>query len=205
MNKKLDLKKKYKKYFYPDIVPEIIDIEPLQYLSIKGSGAPECSEFSKATSTLYSTMYRIRFEKKNANMDFVVPPLEGLWWSEDIRNFIDNTRDKWKWKLMIMTPNSVVLDDLRKALIQLEKKKKRTDLHDNLKLETISENTVVQVMHRGPFSEEGNTISNMHSFAVKLGYEIVGKHHEIYLSDFRRTDPKKLKTVLRQPIRLTHI
>ena len=201
MNKKLDLKKEYKRYFYPDIVPEIINIEPLQYLSLEGLGSPDSDEFSNAISILYSTMYTIKFEKKNENMDFVVPPLEGLWWSEDISNFIDNTRDKWKWNLMIMTPKYVVLDDLTKALTKLEEKKKKTDLHERLKIETISENTVVQVMHRGAFSEEGPIIRNMHSFAENLGYEIVGKHHEIYLSDFRRTDPKKLRTVLRQPIR----
>ena len=201
MNKKLDLKKEYKRYFYPDIVPEIINIESLQYLSLEGLGSPDSDEFSNAISTLYSTMYTIKFEKKNENMDFVVPPLEGLWWSENISNFIDNTRDKWKWNLMIMTPKYVVLDDLTKALIKLEEKKKKTDLHESLKIETISENTVVQVMHRGAFSEEGPIIRNMHSFAENLGYEIVGKHHEIYLSDFRRTDPKKLRTVLRQPIR----
>ncbi|MDE0012035.1 MAG: GyrI-like domain-containing protein [Candidatus Poribacteria bacterium] len=202
MNNKLDLKKEYKRYFYPDIVPEIFRLEPFRYLLIEGSGSPDSKEFSESCSTLFSAMYTIKFQKKNENMDFIVPPLEGLWWSENISDFANNIRDNWQWLLMIMLPEYIVLTDLKEALIELKKKNKKTNLHEKLRIEKLSEDVVVQVMYEGPFSGEGDTIRNMHSFAETLGYELIGKHHEIYLSDFRRTDPQKLKTVLRQPIKL---
>ena len=132
--------------------------------------------------------------------DFVVPPLEALWWADDMRVFHENARDEWQWTMMIMQPEHIASDDLDDALAELTKKNKRTPAHDRLSLETLEEGRAVQVMHIGPYSEEGPVIAAMHAYAVSEGCRLINKHHEIYLSDPRRTAPEKLQTVLRQPV-----
>ena len=200
MPDKLDLKKKHKTLFAPKNIPQIVEIPPLSYLMIDGEGAPESTAFGDAISALYSTAYAIKFACKARKGDFVVPPLEALWWADDMAAFVAGQRDQWRWTAVIMQPDFVDQDDLAAAHATLLKKKKRTPDHDRLRLATLEEGTVVQVMHLGPFSEEGPVIADMHAFAEAEGYRLTGKHHEIYLSDLRRTPPEKLKTVLRQPL-----
>ena len=168
---------------------------------IDGKGAPESQEFQDVLAALYSMSYTVKFMLKSAGRtDFVVPPLEALWWAEDVDAFHENKRDEWQWTMMIMQPEQVMPSDLAPALDQLEGKNKRSQSHDRLRLATLEEGRAVQVMHVGPYSEEAPTIAEMHTFAESAGYKLVGKHHEIYLSDPRRTAPEKLRTVLRQPV-----
>ena len=168
---------------------------------IDGKGSPESQQFQDALAALYSTAYTVKFTLKSAGRtDFVVPPLEALWWAEDVRAFHENDRDEWQWTMMIMQPDQVTPSDIVRALDQLAEKNKRSPAHDRLRLATLEEGRAVQVMHVGPYSEEAPTIAALHAFAESAGYRLVGKHHEIYLSDPRRTAPERLRTVLRHPV-----
>jgi hypothetical protein len=114
--------------------------------------------------------------------------------------FVAGARDDWRWTVMIMQPDFVSDVDLAETMAALTTKKKKVPIHDQLRLATLEEGKVVQVMHFRPYSEEGPVIANMHAFAQSEGFGLAGKHHEIYLSDMRRTAPEKLRTVLRQPV-----
>ena len=198
---KINLKKELKPLFSPKKTPHLVDVPPLQYLMIDGDGAPESQTFREALGALYSTAYTLKFMLKSANRtDFVVPPLEALWWADDLRVFHENARDEWQWTIMIMQPWYISADGLVGAVAELTKKNKRTPAHDGLSLETLEEGRAVQVMHIGPYSEEGPVIATMHAYAMAEGCKLISKHHEIYLCDPRRTAPEKLKTVLRPPV-----
>jgi hypothetical protein len=198
---KIDFKKRYKSLFAPKKKPHFVDVPPFHYLMIDGKGAPESQLFQDALAALYSMAYTVKFMLKSAGRtDFVVPPLETLWWAEDVRAFHENDRDEWQWTMMIMQPDQVTPSDLDRGLDQLEEKNKRSPAHDRLRLATLEEGRAVQVMHVGPYSEEEPTIAAMHTFTESAGYKLVGKHHEIYLSDPRRSAPEKLRTVLRHPV-----
>src|SRR5690606_27974090 len=132
-------------------------------------------------------------------IDYSVMPLEGLWWADDLAAFAENHRSSWKWTMMIMQPD-VVPDELIEAAIDSVRRKKQLPGLDKLRLETFSEGRCAQVLHVGPFTEEGPTIDRLHAYILaKAG--LAGKHHEIYLTDVRRADPKKWKTIIRQPMR----
>ena len=201
MSDKIDLKKKYKTLFAPKKLPQIVDVPPLPYLMIDGEGAPESPAFAEAVAALYPAAYTLKFHCKTTGKgDFTVGPLEALWWADDMTSFVAGARGDWRWTVMIMQPDFVSNDDLTATMAALEKKKKKAAIHDHLRLATLKEGKVVQVLHLGPYSEEGPIIANMHAFAQDQGFGLAGKHHEIYLSDVRRTSPEKLKTVLRQPV-----
>ena len=201
MTMKIDLKKQYKHLFAPKTTPQFVEVPPLQYLMIDGQGAPEGQAFQEGLQALYSTAYSLKFMLKSAGRpDFVVAPLEAQWCGDDPSVFTENRRAEWQWTLMIMQPEQVNADDLAAALDALAKKRKRIASHDRLRLSTLEEGRAVQVLHIGPYSEEGPTIASLHSYAESKGYELVGKHHEVYLSDPRRAAPERLKTVLRQPV-----
>jgi hypothetical protein len=131
--------------------------------------------------------------------DWVVPPLEGLWWSDDTGDFLAGNKDAWEWTLMIMQPEFVTEEMLTKAVEELKAKKKTAGL-DLVRLDTFNEGLSAQVLHIGPYAAEGLTIARLHAFIKDKGYEIRGKHHEIYLSDPQRTEPEKIKTIIRQPV-----
>ena len=123
---KIDLKKELKPLFSPRKTPHLVDVPPLQYLMIDGDGAPESQTFEEALGALYSTAYTLKFMLKSASRtDFVVPPLEALWWADDLRVFHENARDEWKWTMMIMQPEHIASDDLDDALAELTKKNKQ--------------------------------------------------------------------------------
>lgn len=198
---KTDLKKELKYLFAPGRAPRIVDVPPLRYLMIDGKGAPEGQAFQAAVESLYSAAYTLKFMlKAGRRQDFVVPPLEALWWADDMRAFDDNRREEWQWTVMIMQPDAVTSADLTAALSELKGKKKRTPVHDRLRLAALEEGRAVQIMHIRPYGEEGPVIAALHAFAEAQGYGLRARHHEIYLSDPRRTAPEKLKTVLRQPL-----
>jgi len=190
---------------------DILEVPPLPYLMIDGKGDPNsCVAFGKSIAALYSLSYTLKFHSKlELGKDYVVPPLEGLWWAEDMGAFTAGEKDQWQWTLMIRQPDWIQVDTVEqardKAAQKIEKKKDAgTDLETIQKIEfsKLEEGTCVQVLHIGPYDDEGQILEVLHNeFIPQNNYRMVGKHHEIYLNDPRKTAPEKLKTLLRQPIR----
>jgi len=197
---KIDLKKKYKSAFTGKKQAQIIEIPPMKYVTFSGKGNPNTSlEFENAMGVLYGMAYTLKFAWKAKDRDFVVAPLEGQWWADDMQDFVEGNKDNWMWKVMIALPEYVGEEDFQAAKEALEKKKNPAML-ERAGLETIEDGLAVQVLYVGPYSEEAATISAMHHFAEEQGYRLRGKHREIYLSNPQRTDPDKLKTIIRHPL-----
>lgn len=180
-----------------------IDIEPRQYLMIDGHGDPNSSpEFQSAIEALYPLAYKLKFFSKNElDRNYVVPPLEGLWWAEDMSAFT-SARDKsrWDFTLMLFVPDWLSSDNVDQAAEAVAKKKPSDRLGD-VRLEILAEGTCVQTLHIGSFDAEAPVLAHMHDEVIPgLGFAMTGKHHEIYFSDFRKVAPEKLRTVLRQPV-----
>jgi len=202
---KIDFKKELKHLYRPS--PKefvVVDVPPMNFLMTDGHGDPNTvQEYQDAVEALYAVSYKLKFtSKKELGKDYVVPPLEGLWWAEDMEAFTA-ARDKsaWDWTMMIMQPEWITQEMVEEAVKQVEKKKGLPAL-SKLRLETYYEGLAVQILHIGSYDDEGPTIAQMHhQFMPENGYEPAGKHHEIYLSDPRKVAPEKLKTVLRQPVR----
>jgi len=200
---KIDLKKDLKHLYRPSAKEIVqVDVPPLRYLMIDGEGDPNTSpEYAQAIETLFSVSYTAKFMLKKGlqGIDYAVMPLEGLWWADDMNAFVTNDKEKWKWTAMIMQP-SFVTDVVIEAAIDEVRRKKKLPGIDKLRLEIFSEGVCAQTMHVGPFSEEGPTIARLHEF-IDARTGRTGKHHEIYLSDIRRADPKTWKTIIRQPMK----
>jgi hypothetical protein len=201
---KLDLKKELKHLYQPSAKKvAVVDVPEMNFLMIDGRGDPNTAqEYQEALEALYAVSYALKFmiKKRDPQMDYVVPPLEGLWWAEDMDAFTMGTKDDWEWTAMILQPEAVTRELVDEALQEVAQKKDLPAL-PRIRFESYHEGLAVQIMHIGPYSEEGPTIEKLHAFAQEDGYELRGKHHEIYLSDPRRTAPDKLKTVIRQPVR----
>lgn len=200
---KVDFKKELKEFYRPSAKkPVKVDVPSMNFLMIDGSGDPNTSqEYQEALEALYSVSYTLKFMLKKAEiMNYVVMPLEGLWWLEGEKEFDITRKDDWKWTSMIMQPSQVNSNHIAES-IELSIEKKDNPALSNLRFTDYHEGLSVQIMHIGPWSEEAPTIEKIHSFIKEQGCTISGKHHEIYLSDPRRTKPEKLKTVIRQPMR----
>lgn len=203
---KLDFKKELKRFYNPSAKqPEIVEVPEFQFLMIDGVDArPESEGFQQAIQALFSVSYKTKFAiKKAKNIDYGVMPLEGLWWADDMDDFLNGNKAKWKWTLMILQPDFVTQHDITES-IQAARKKEPTEALNRLRLTHFKEGLAAQIMHIGPFSEEHDNIMKLHDLIKSQGGHFDGqahvyKHHEIYLSDFRKTAPEKLKTVLRQP------
>lgn len=192
---KIDLKKSLKRLYKPlskDVT--IVDVPPMNFLMIDGQGNPNTSrEFSDAVETLFSLAFNIKFAlKKSSGFDYVVPPLEGLWWSDDMSDFHARNKDNWKWTLMIMQPPQVTAGDVASSMETVAKKKNPPAL-EKIRFGEFDEGLSAQMMHIGSFDTEADNIETIHRHIVDNGYANRGKHHEIYLSDFRKTAPEKLK------------
>lgn len=202
---KIDFKKELKHLYQPASKKfEVVDVPSMNFLMIDGQGDPNTAqEYQDALEALYPVAYKLKFISKKALVkDYVVPPLEGLWWAEDMEQFTTGgDKNAWQWTMMIMQPEWVTQEMFENALDQVKKTKNPTAL-SKLRLERYHEGLVVQIMHIGSYDNEGPTLGRMHhEFIPGHGYEMNGKHHEIYLSDPRKVAPEKLKTVLRQPVR----
>ncbi len=200
--KKLDLKKEMRELWNPPKEPVLVKVPPLNFLMIDGKGDPNTSvEYRDAIQALYAVAYTIKFtlKKSKRGVDYTVPPLEGLWWMEDMALFSGENKDDWLWTAMIMQPPAVRPALVEQAVEEAGRKKELPALA-RLRLECFEEGFAAQIMHIGPFSAEKPTIEKLHAFIAEQGYVRSGKHHEIYLSDFRRAAPDKLKTVVRQPV-----
>ena len=198
---KVDFKRELACYSAKRDAPELVDVPDLQYLMIDGHGDPNTPVYEAAVSALYPVAYALKSRsKKDLGRDYVVMPLEGLWWADDMASFTA-ARDKsrWHWTLMIMIPDWVtrpMYEDAVEAVRQ-----KRPERLGDLRLEVLSEGRCVQALHVGSYDDETDLLRRIHEeFVPEHGLRMTGKHHEIYLSDPRRTDPAKLRTILRQPV-----
>jgi len=201
---KVDFKKEYKELYAPPKKFVVVDVPEMQFLMVDGHGDPNLAqEYQDAVEALYAMAYKLMFMSKKAlGKDYIVPPLEGLWWADDMATF-SAARDKsqWDWAMLIMTPDWITPEMFAEAIQQARRGKNPAAL-DKVRLDSYYEGTSVQIMHIGSYDDEGPTLAKMHTeFIPENGYVENGKHHEIYLNDPRRVAPEKLKTVLRQPVK----
>ena len=207
-----DFKKEYKEFYMPKNSPGIVMVPSMNYIAVRGTGDPnqEDGEYKQAIGLLYGIAFTIKMSRKGDHriegyFDYVVPPLEGFWYMEGMNGIDYAHKENFHWISVIRLPDFVSEDDLRWAVNEATQKKKL----DFSKVEFLSveEGLCVQCMHIGPYDDEPATVTMMHEFMKKQGYEldITDKrlHHEIYLSDARKVAPDKLKTVIRHPIRKT--
>ena len=198
---KIDLYKLHKDEYIKPKTPTLIKIHSAQYLSITGKGEPGGKAFVEKVGALYGVAYTIKMRSKAAGQDYVVAKLEGLWWgSKKKHNFIDEPRETWNWKLLIRTPEFVTKKNISEAVDVLISKGKDETVRE-VTLEKINEGQCVQVLYIGGYDQETDTINAMTQYAVEKGLIPNGYHHEIYLSDPNKTDPSKLRTILRQPVK----
>lgn len=202
MHDKIDVKKTIDAYRARQGEFAIVDVPELQYLKVDGQGDPNTSPaFSEAIESLYPAAYTLKFaSKRELGRDYVVPPLEGLWWADDMSAFTTAPdRSRWRWTLMIMTPDWITRA-MFDAAVEKVRAKGAPRLSD-VRLETLVEGRCVQTLHVGPFSAEAEVLERMHDeFIPQHGLALSGTHHEIYFSDFRTVAPEKLRTLLRQPV-----
>lgn len=197
---KLDLIKVYKSYYKTGTKPELVTFDEIPYLTIKGKGAPAGTEFVNKVQVLYPMAYGLKKYYKEKGMDFGVPKLEGLWWVEDDKPALEVPQEEWRWKLMIRMPD-FVKEEVFLSIQPEVAEKKKNKLISEIKFEKILEGQCVQMMHVGPYSTEPETISAILNFLDENGLIINGLHHEIYLSDPRKTAPEKMKTIVRYPVK----
>lgn len=200
--KKTDFKKTLASYQGRRGVLSQLEVPPMRYLMIDGHGDPNTKEFGERIETLFSVAFPLKFTSKNElGRDYVVPPLEGQWWADDLEYFTSR-RDKsrWSWTLMIMTPEWLSADDVA-AVVAKSRVKKPSLRFDDVRLEQLDEGPCVQTLHVGAFDDEGSVLAQIHDeYLPAHGLRPTGKHHEIYLSDFRKVAPESQRTLLRQPV-----
>lgn len=204
-----DYKKEYKEFYMPQKKPAIIEISPMNYIAVRGKGNPndENGEYKQAISLLYGIAYTIKMSYKGNHkidgyFEYVVPPLEGFWWQDGVKGVDYSNKDTFNWISVIRLPDFVTKEDFGWAVNEAQIKKK-TDF-SKVEFMIYNEGLCVQCMHIGSFDDEPATIQAMDNYALENGYELDFSqrlHHEIYLSDPRKCDINKMKTVLRHPIK----
>ena len=210
MSNVIDYKKEYKDLYLPKSEPMIIDVPEMQFVAVEGVGNPndENGEYQKAIEVLYGIQYTIKMSKKgnyipDGYFDYVVPPLEGFWWLENSNDFSIGNKSLYNWISLIRLPEYVDENVFEWACIEVSKKKK-IDV-SKAKYLKIKESLCVQCMHTGAYDDEPKTLKLMNEFISKNGLQSdisdTRRHHEIYLSDPRKTEISKLKTVLRIPVK----
>lgn len=200
---KLDLKKLRRELFAaPRDRFVTVEVPPLSYLMVDGHGDPNTSAaYRAAVESLYATAYAIKFACKAGGRDFVVAPLEGLWSAPDPESFTARRKDEWDWTMMIMVPDYVDEQLFEAGRTKAEGKLGKLPL--SLRLDTLHEGLCLQTLHVGSYDEEGPLLARLHHEIMPAsGYDFAGAHHEVYLGDPRKTPAEKLKTLLRQPVRL---
>ncbi len=197
----IDLKKALSKVYNP---PKgkftLVDVPDMQFLMIDGHGDPNTSaDYQDVVQALYGLAFTLKFALKKKGVEFTVMPLEGLWWIPNMADFLQAPKSDWDWTMMMVLPDEVTPADVEAAREELTRKKNPAAL-PRIRLERFAEGLAVQIMYLGAYADEGPTIAAMHQFIHDSGYELRGKHHEIYMGDPRRTAPEKLKTIIRQPV-----
>lgn len=200
---KRDIKKELRELYAPSSgTVRRVHVPTLRFLKVDGQGDPDtASAYQEAVEALFALSYALKFRAKKPPLDinYGVMPLEGLWWAEDMSAFSAGERADWQWTMMIMQPDFIDGEFIEETRAAVAAKKNLPGL-DRIRLESLTEGLSAQTLHVGPFSTEGPTIERVHRFIEESGRKPVGKHHEIYLSDIRRADPSKWKTVIRQPM-----
>ncbi len=200
----IDLKKTLKTLYAPSARDfALVDVPPLNFLMIDGAGDPNSAPaYSEAVEALYALAYALKFQsKREQGRDYSVMPLEGLWWSDDMATFSVERKGDWRWTMMILQPDWITAEQVAAMRAETERKKGLPAL-SRIRFEQYHEGLSFQILHIGSYADEAPTLYRLHHEVMPAqGYEFAGNHHEIYLSDPRRTDPAKLKTILRQPVR----
>lgn len=201
---KYDIKKAHRALYAPSSKEfTVVEVPELRFIAVDGRGDPNTSPgYANAVEALYGVAYTLKFaSKKTLGRDFVVGPLEGLWRAEDPTAFVTRHKHEWEWTMMISQPDWITEDMVRAAIEAVANKKDNTALAD-VRLRTLAEGTSVQILHIGSYDDETPTLDRLHRhYLPDNGLTFNGDHHEIYLSDARRTEPAKLKTILRQPVK----
>ena len=205
-----DFKKEYKEFYLPKNRPEIVTLPEMSYIAVRGKGNPnqEGGAYQQAIGVLYAVAYTLKISYKGSHkiegfFEYVVPPLEGFWWQENIKGVDYSNKDSFHWISVIRLPDFVGQNDFDWAIAEVTEKKKLDC--SSAELLTVDEGLCVQVMHIGPFDDEPATVAIMDQYLQENGYvnDLTADrlHHEIYLSDARKVEPAKRKTVIRHPIR----
>ncbi|UYV37039.1 GyrI-like domain-containing protein [Rhodobacteraceae bacterium D3-12] len=206
---KLDFKKADKRLYAakPDAW-QAVDVPEMPFLVIDGQGDPNGPEYTAALGALYPMAYGVKFAMKDAGQDFVVPPLEALWWSEDKSAYVTNDRAAWQWRAMLRMPDAVagdLVEQVREGVLAKQAKKKdgaAPAMVHAVRLLCFEEGRCLQRLHIGPYTDEAPVLADLHDRVMpEQGLRFAGEHHEIYLSDPRRVVPEALKTILRQPVK----
>lgn len=201
--KKIDYRKEFKPLLNPKPgVVEFLKVPPLKYLMIDGHGDPNTSkDLPLVFPALYGIAYTMKFAiKAERKIDYSMLAVEGLWYMPDMERFSADRKDEWDWTMMLFAPDFITKADVKSAIKSLRVRKKDSPALDKVRLETYREGLCAQMMHIGPYSQETENIRLLHRTIEEKGYELKGKHHEIYISDPNRTAPAKLKTIIRQPV-----
>ena len=207
MTEKLDYKKAYPRFYAPGRKPERVLVPSMPFLMVDGRGAPDSPAYQAAVQTLYALTFTIKMSRLGGNapagyFDYVVPPLEGLWWFEGA-DIAASRREDWEWTALIRQPDFVTPAVFDWAVEECRRKKPEVDV-SAAQFSVLEEGLCVQRMHIGPYADEPATIADLHHFMAEQGRADCTsrerRHHEIYLSDPRRTDPSRLRTILRLPV-----
>lgn len=201
---KIDFKKENPEFYNPSKSKFTSVIVPsMQFFMIEGEGDPNTSQLYKdAITTLYASVFTLKmaFKKKPHGKDYVIPPLEGLWYMDDMSKWSIENKNEWKWTMMIRIPDFIPKDDILAAIEVVKKtKREKAPLIDQLKFNPYEEGNSMQILYIGAYKDEGPLIQNLHKAIKEQGHSLRGYHHEIYLSDPRKTVAEKLKTIIRQP------
>ena len=205
-----DFKKEYKEFYLPKNRPEIVTVPKAKYLAVRGQGDPNEAggAYQAAIGVLYAVAYTLKMSYKTdyrieGFFEYVVPPLEGFWWQEGVRGVDYAHKEAFHWLSVIRVPDFVTEQDFRWA-VETATKKKKLDC-SAAEFLTIEEGLCVQILHQGPYDDEPATVALMDQYLLENGYvndlNETRLHHEIYLSDARKVEPAKWKTVIRHPIR----
>jgi hypothetical protein len=208
MVEKLDFKNTMKEFYKPSANKvSLVNVPELQFIMIDGKGSPgDSRDYIDAINSLYPIAFNLKFiSKKELGKDYTVPPLEGLWWAENMDDFYESNRENWMWTMMIMTPEWLTNKLFQEAMNNSREKKPELDQSiKNVRLEKYCEGVSAQIMHIGPYANEHPTILKLHNFIKASNGKFDGhtqKHHEIYISDPRKAKPETMKTVIRQPFK----
>lgn len=206
-----DYKKEYKEFYMPKNKPAIVEVPPMNYIAVRGKGDPniEGSAYKASIGLLYGIAFTIKMSKKGNHQiegyfDYVVPPLEGFWWQENVKGIDYSHKEDFHFISVIRLPDFVTKEDFEWAVEEAERKKKED--FSLVEFLPYQEGLCVQCMHIGSYDDEPATIDMMHEYMTAEGYELditdTRLHHEIYLSDARRVAPERLRTVIRHPIKI---
>jgi hypothetical protein len=198
----VDLRRELPQLYRAAAAPALVDVPPLDYLMIDGSGDPNTApEYAEAVQALYSVAYTVRFALRRVPdpVDAPVMPLEGLWWVPDMSTFSVEDKSRWNWTLMIVQ-SAHVTADVADSARHAAARKKGLPAIERVRLERFAEGRAAQILHVGPYSAEGPTVATLHRFIADSGLAPSGRHHEIYLGDPRRAAPERLRTIIRQPV-----